>query len=106
MGYGRFHWMPASVRQVAELAKAQHGRHLALLHDVEATGQPAQTGHHHGDTEALEQAATGWPARAATVGRAGLATAALAAGTDDFAAKRMDRNIQRALTGQRVEDMA
>ena len=34
------------------------------------------------------------------------ATAALAAGTDDFAAKRMDRNIQRALTGQRVEDMA
>jgi len=33
-------------------------------------------------------------------------TAALAAGTDDFAAKRMDRNIQRALTGQRVEDMA
>lgn len=34
------------------------------------------------------------------------ATAALAAGTDDFAAKRMDRNIQRALTGQRVEDIA
>ena len=34
------------------------------------------------------------------------ATAALAVGTDDFAAKRMDRNIQRALTGQRVEDMA
>ena len=34
------------------------------------------------------------------------ATAALAAGTDDFAAKCMDRNIQRALTGQRVEDMA
>ena len=34
------------------------------------------------------------------------ATATLAAGTDDFAAKRMDRNIQRALTGQRVEDMA
>ncbi len=34
------------------------------------------------------------------------ATAALAAGTDDFAVKRMDRNIQRALTGQRVEDMA
>ncbi|OAM27235.1 MULTISPECIES: Fe-S protein assembly chaperone HscA [Eikenella] len=34
------------------------------------------------------------------------ATAALAAGTDDFAAKRMDRNIQRALTGHRVEDMA
>ena len=34
------------------------------------------------------------------------ATATLAADTDDFAAKRMDRNIQRALTGQRVEDMA
>ena len=34
------------------------------------------------------------------------ATAALASLTDDFAAKRMDRNIQRALTGQRVEDMA
>ena len=32
--------------------------------------------------------------------------AALASLTDDFAAKRMDRNIQRALTGQRVEDMA
>ena len=34
------------------------------------------------------------------------AAAALASLTDDFAAKRMDRNIQRALTGQRVEDMA
>ena len=34
------------------------------------------------------------------------ATAALASLTDDFATKRMDRNIQRALTGQRVEDMA
>ena len=34
------------------------------------------------------------------------ATATLASLTDDFAAKRMDRNIQRALTGQRVEDMA
>ncbi|WP_314252559.1 Fe-S protein assembly chaperone HscA [Eikenella halliae] len=34
------------------------------------------------------------------------AALALASLTDDFAAKRMDRNIQRALTGQRVEDMA
>ena len=34
------------------------------------------------------------------------AAAALASLTDDFAAKRMDRNIQRALTGQRGEDMA
>ncbi|MDO5638743.1 MAG: Fe-S protein assembly chaperone HscA [Neisseria sp.] len=33
------------------------------------------------------------------------ATAALASGTDDFAARRMDRNIQRALTGQSVEDL-
>lgn len=33
------------------------------------------------------------------------ATAALAHGTDDFAARRMDRNIQRALTGQSVEDL-
>ncbi|WP_153712136.1 Fe-S protein assembly chaperone HscA [Eikenella corrodens] len=33
------------------------------------------------------------------------ATAALAAGTDDFAAKRMDRNIQRALAGQNVNDI-
>ena len=33
------------------------------------------------------------------------ATAALAHSTDDFAARRMDRNIQRALTGQKVEDI-
>ena len=33
------------------------------------------------------------------------ATAALAHSTDDFAAKRMDRNIQRALTGHSIQDM-
>ncbi len=33
------------------------------------------------------------------------ATAALAAATDEFAARRMDRNIQRALTGQSVENL-
>ena len=34
------------------------------------------------------------------------AAAALASLTDDFAAKRMDRNIQRALSGQSVNDIA
>ena len=33
------------------------------------------------------------------------ATTALAQATDDFAAKRMNRNIQRALTGQSVENL-
>ena len=33
------------------------------------------------------------------------ATSALAQATDDFAAKRMNRNIQRALTGQSVENL-
>ena len=33
------------------------------------------------------------------------ATADLAARTDDFAAKRMDRNIRRALAGQNVNDI-
>ena len=33
------------------------------------------------------------------------ATGALAQATDDFAAKRMNRNIQRALTGQSVENL-
>ncbi len=33
------------------------------------------------------------------------ATAALGRNTDDFAAKRMDRNIQRVLTGQNVADI-
>ncbi|UOO83096.1 Fe-S protein assembly chaperone HscA [Uruburuella testudinis] len=33
------------------------------------------------------------------------ATAALSHATDDFAARRMDRNIQRALTGQSVENL-
>lgn len=33
------------------------------------------------------------------------ATQMLAQATDEFAARRMDRNIQRALTGQRVEDI-
>ncbi|MDO5073636.1 MAG: Fe-S protein assembly chaperone HscA, partial [Neisseria animaloris] len=33
------------------------------------------------------------------------AVSALGHATDDFAAKRMDRNIKRALTGQRVEEI-
>jgi molecular chaperone HscA len=31
---------------------------------------------------------------------------ALAQGTDDFAARRMDRSIRTALSGRRVDDMA
>jgi molecular chaperone HscA len=34
------------------------------------------------------------------------ATAALSAATDDFAARRMDRNIRRALTGRKLDEIA
>ena len=33
------------------------------------------------------------------------AVAALSTATDEFAAKRMNRNIQRALTGQKIEEL-
>ena len=65
------------VREVAELAKAQHRGHLAFLHDVEATAQPGQTGHDANNRQTREQAASGGRGIATTTdGHAATATLA------------------------------